>query len=109
MKPPSTSDPNSLAAARSVEKSAPAQRARVFALIEDRGHIAATDISTVLGIDGNSVRPRLVELEAEGRIEKHGKGKTPSGRACHLYRVRVAPVVLLQERAFDLPELVPHG
>lgn len=107
MRPPSHRDPNSLAAAASIRRSSPAQRERVFRAIELSGPLAEYEIGQALGIPGNSTRPRLVELMEDGRIERCGKGRTPSGRSCWLYKTKAKPVVLLQETAFGLPELIP--
>ena len=85
-RPPSTPDPNSLAAAQSVEQTAPAQRKRVLLLIEAIGPLSAEQIQDQLHLAGNSVRPRIVELEQDRLIVKDGQGRTRAGRRCHLYR-----------------------
>lgn len=95
MRPPSTPDPMSLAAAHSVEDTAPVQRYRVLALIDAIGPISAERISEAMGLGGNSIRPRLVELEQDGLVIKDGEGKTRSGRRCHLYRSTLAGIKAL--------------
>lgn len=107
MSPLSHSDPNSLAAAASVRGTVAAQRERVRLAIEEHGPVAEWELDEILGLSGNSTRPRLVELMAQGRIERKGKGKSPSGRSCWLYATARKPEVLVQHRAFDAPELIP--
>jgi predicted ArsR family transcriptional regulator len=57
-------------AARSMLDKAPSVRERVFITIWRTGRMGLTDeeIGDFLGIQGNTVRPRRVELEREGRI-----------------------------------------
>lgn len=106
MSPLSHSDPNSLAAAKSVERSSVVQRQRVLNFIRAGDPVASWQIEEALHLSGNSVRPRIVELMEEGRIERCGHNYTRSGRKAHLYRFAQRPPVLLQDRLFEAPELV---
>ena len=51
-------------------REAPRRRALVFAALVRRGAVGATaeELEVDTGLSGNTVRPRLVELRAEGRI-----------------------------------------
>lgn len=79
----------SLWAARSVRKSAPEQRERVFTFISECAAGATDDeIAVTLGLDGNSVRPRRGELEKQERIRWSGKvRRTRTGRYARVWEV----------------------
>jgi hypothetical protein len=94
-RPPSTPDPNSIAAAVSVELTAPAQRLRVLHVVDTFGPVSAEAIQDALHLGGNSVRPRIVELEQDRLIAKAGQGRTRSGRRCYVYAVTVAGAIAL--------------
>lgn len=84
--PPSTPDPVSKAAAVSVKESAGNLRRAVLMAIVNYGPISAWMLEEGLEMSGDTVRPRLWELERHGMIVKTtAKGTTPSGRACYLY------------------------
>lgn len=73
----------SRAAAESMLAKAPSIRERVFMAIMRTKNVGLTDeqIGMHLGIPGNTVRPRRVELEREGRIcALKVRRKTDSGR-----------------------------
>ena len=87
--PPSQGDENSDAAADSMESLADSKRRQVYELLSESGPLAEWQIERKLGWPGNTVRPRLWELEKAGRITKGpDKNFTPSGRSAWLYRVR---------------------
>lgn len=73
-------------AAVSVRESAPTMREKVYAAIKASPHgLTDEEIGRVLSMQGNSVRPRRVELVGDGarlphRIESAGTRKTRSGR-----------------------------
>ena len=78
----------SKAAAESMVPRAGAQRLRVLRFIQDTKDFGATacEIEGGLGLSGNSVRPRIVELRNAGLIINSGvTRKTPSGRAAQVY------------------------
>jgi ribosomal protein S19E (S16A) len=83
--PPSHDDENSMAAAASIESVAGRTRAQVHAFIQSAGGATEQEIERGTGIGGNTVRPRLRELEDRGLIRKAGKGVTASGRSCWRY------------------------
>lgn len=60
------------AAGAAAAKRAPAIRSTIFAFIKSRGQAGATadEIEKHLNIPGNTVRPRLVELREDFRIER---------------------------------------
>lgn len=67
------------------------QRARVLAHLFACGEHGATaqEIESALGMSGNSVRPRLVELREHGCAEFRGDTrKTTSGRAALVWRAK---------------------
>jgi hypothetical protein len=91
--PPSNGTPTSNEAARRIRPHAAALREQIRAYIEGRGMGGATadEIETMLRIPGNTVRPRLVELVALGRLGLPGVCKlgqqraTRSGRMAEVY------------------------
>jgi transcription initiation factor IIE alpha subunit len=70
----------SYAAARSVRHTAPAQREQVFATLYARGPSTAEELEVVLGLAGNSIRPRLVELRRDGRVVDTGRRRRTQSR-----------------------------
>lgn len=50
-----------------------ARKARVLALITERGQVQNNDVETLLGISDASAERYLHELEQEGRIRQHGE------------------------------------
>ena len=87
--PPSMPDENSEAASDAIEPVAGTLRARVLAAVKEHGPVAEHELERILVTSGNTIRPRLWELERDGRIERHPeKGRTPSGRACWRYIAR---------------------
>jgi hypothetical protein len=82
---PAAPDPRSREAAEGIAPVAGSLRARVLALIVARGVMSEQEVEQALGLPGNTVRPRLWELERDGAIRKADKGTTASGRACWRY------------------------
>lgn len=58
----------SRAAAKAIKDHAPSIRERVYALIAYAGPISDQQIATTLNLAENTVRPRRVELVAEGLV-----------------------------------------
>ena len=83
--PPTTADVMSRAAAASMLDAAGGIRRRVAECISQYGPVAEWRIEEILGIEGNTVRPRIWELRHAKLVESRGSGLTPSGRRCHLY------------------------
>ena len=93
--PPSTPDPNSIAAANSIRSTVDTQRAHVLQVVRDHtpGGVAEWQIVEITGLAGNSVRPRLWELLKLGLVIRRGTNRTPHGRKAYLHHaVTVAPV-----------------
>ena len=85
-----TTRPTSVAAKVAIAPSAAKQRARVFLYILNQGEAGATlnEIEAALGLAGNTVRPRRLELEKKGLVKDSGKRRpTPSGRAAIVWVV----------------------
>lgn len=83
---PTTRDENSTAAASSMLDSAGTIRHKVAQCIAERGPVAEWEIDRILGLSGNTARPRIWELYKTGIVTRDkNKGKTPSGRACWRY------------------------
>jgi hypothetical protein len=71
------------AAARAITSRAATLRARVFVFILEQGERGATleEIEQGMGMPGNTVRPRRVELEEKGWVKDSGMTReTRSGR-----------------------------
>lgn len=85
--PPTTGDENSREAADAIAPDAGTLRDRVLSVIRDRPEgITEWELEEALGLDGNTVRPRLAELEARGMVHREGKKVRPSsGRNTWLY------------------------
>lgn len=49
------------------------------------------DLGRTLGVDGSSIRPRVLELIRAGKIRASGYGRTLAGNKAELLRVRRAP------------------
>lgn len=85
--PPTTGGENSREAAAAVASGTARQRADVLAAIAQRDGVAEWELEGVLAMSGNSIRPRLAELEARGLVHRDGKKVRPSsGRTTWLYR-----------------------
>lgn len=76
----------SRAAALSMYEHAPTQKALVLEAIRAHGPISDQSLAALLGLPENSVRPRRVDLVADGVIEAAGEGRTARGRRCQLWR-----------------------
>ena len=94
---PHSGGSTSKAAARAKASTAAEQRLRVLAAIRQRGDYGATadELEVVLGMLGNSIRPRLVELRGECRrrpdlpvlIQDSGEHRpTRSGRSAVVWK-----------------------
>ena len=71
----------SYAAAVAKRPTAPAQRAQVYATLVASGPLTAEQLEDHLGLSGNSIRPRLVELRRDALVLDTGRRiKTRSGR-----------------------------
>lgn len=84
-------------AAKTVVPVLTTQRRRVLAALL-RGPTTAQGIERITGLAGNSVRPRLRELEALGWVERTGRvvrGEL-TGRRCNELRITAAGVAKLQ-------------
>lgn len=89
---PHNGTPTSKAAAESVSPTtAKTVRNAIYAYIELRGDTGATreEIENHMGIDGNTIRPRVVELINEGRvIGTDMQRKTSNGRNAEVLVVK---------------------
>jgi hypothetical protein len=86
--PPSVPIDTSEEAAANVEKKAGAQRYTVLQMLESTGGLTADAISVRTGWDGNTVRPRLWELEQQSLVRKTGaKRKTRTGSPARVYEI----------------------
>lgn len=77
-------------AARSSPRPAATQRRRVFLHLLHSGSLGATleEIEQALGMPGNTVRPRRIELEAKNLVKDSGSTRpTASGRAAVVWIV----------------------
>lgn len=76
----------SIAAAESVQGSAAIDRERILDAVRASGMgLTRDEISERTGINPNTVRPRCVELIANGRLEELGEiRRTASGRAARV-------------------------
>ena len=70
----------SVAAAESIKPDASTLRERVYRCILTCGPITDEGIQAALAMDGNTERPRRVELERLRRICQQGTKKTSKGR-----------------------------
>jgi hypothetical protein len=88
---PHNGTPTSKDAAADIREHAPTLRAKVLAFVASRGFhgAAAYEIESALEMDGNTVRPRIVELREHGAIvPAEFTRKTPSGRRAVVWRLR---------------------
>lgn len=71
-----------------VEPCAHIQRGRILDVIRHCGVLGITceSLCNFTGINANSTRPRLIELERDGWIERVPGGRTYHGNKCKLYR-----------------------
>ena len=76
--PPSVCVDTSEAAAQRVRKDTAYWRAEIYAVIKNRGGATEREIEEALGLSGNTVRPRLWELE----------GNAPAGRPVRVPVIR---------------------
>ncbi len=75
------SSDTSYAAAVAKRPTAPAQRQQVYATLVASGPLTAEQICEHLGLDGSSVRPRLIELRNQGDVLDTGqRRRTRAGR-----------------------------
>jgi len=77
-------------AAADIREHASGLRARVLAFIASRGSYGATaqEIENALGMNGSTVRPRLVELRENGCVRDDlDTRKTASGRNAAVWRL----------------------
>jgi predicted transcriptional regulator len=85
---PSVPVDTSVAAAEAIRPSAAAIRERVADLVSRCGDFGATEqeIEAALALPGNTVRPRLWELEKAGQVVKSIKTRpTRAGRQARVY------------------------
>jgi hypothetical protein len=88
--PATNGTPTSNAAADAIAPVSGAIRRKVLDFVRDAGSAGATsdEIERGLGLGGSTVRPRLVELRVQHRIEDSGRTRpTASGRAAVVWRV----------------------
>lgn len=95
--PPHNGIDTSESAANAIAGKAEAIRQQVYALIVDRGGLTSDEIQSITGLDGNTVRPRLWELEGNpvdsGRqrliYKSETKRMTRGGRPARVYKAVV--------------------
>lgn len=98
--------PTSIAARASLGSAARTQRQQVFLHLLKCGSMGATlnELEAALGISGNTVRPRRLELEQSGLIEDSGlRRPTPSGRQAVVWVVKSAVVLAVKSKLKGLP------
>jgi len=92
--PPHNGIDTSEAAANAVAGKAEAIRQQVYKLVVERGSLTSDEIQALTGLDGNTVRPRLWELEGNpitsGRqrlvYKSDDKRMTRSGKPARVYK-----------------------
>lgn len=92
--PPHSHVDTSEAAANAIAGKAEALRQQIYALIVERGGLTSDEIQSITGTDGNTVRPRLWELEGNpvdsGRqrlvYKSDDKRLTRSGKLARVYK-----------------------
>lgn len=92
--PPHSHVDTSEAAANAIAGKAEALRTQIYQLIVERGGLTSDEIQAITGTDGNTVRPRLWELEgnplASGRqrliYKSDDKRMTRSGKLARVYK-----------------------
>ncbi len=80
--------PTSKASAKRIRPMVPGQKKTIFDLVLSVGRqgLTAEQISDETGISGDSVRPRLLCLEREGRIRRSGRTrKTKAHREAEIW------------------------
>lgn len=76
----------SAVAARSMDDHTAGLRGTILALLVEQGPLTSQEIEDRTGLEGNTVRPRLVELRAFGRVRDSGRTRlTRSGREAVLW------------------------
>jgi predicted transcriptional regulator len=86
--PPSVNVDTSRVAAAAIAPAARSLRLRVLRVVAQRGGATCEEVCLLLGLDGNTVRPRLWELERAGVITKSDlRVPTRSGGKARAYRV----------------------
>ena len=79
----------SIDAAHSVKVSAKSLREKVFIAIKDSWHgLTDQELCAVTGLEGNTVRPRRVELHQAHRIQSAGQRRTKSGRLATVWVIK---------------------
>lgn len=74
-------------AAASIRRHLPALESRVLVFIAGRDGTTNDEIELALGMNGSTVRPRVVELRARGLVEDSGvRRPTRSGRPAIVWR-----------------------
>lgn len=73
-------------AAEAVEPRTGTQRRRVYDLIRETGGCTDIDCQRVLGLDGNTERPRRVELVEAGLVRDSGERRRVNGRRMIIWR-----------------------
>jgi predicted ArsR family transcriptional regulator len=84
-----SNDTTSLAAAKACRSKT--GRALVFAALKkNRCGLTAQQIEDVTGLSGDTIRPRLLELQEAGSVEKlDATRRTRANREAHIYKARV--------------------
>lgn len=80
--PPYSRPGTSFDAAEAIRPHVAGQRATILDYLKDFGPASAETLAAVLGMPGDSVRPRLVELRKLHLVKEHGEGITRNGRRC---------------------------
>lgn len=80
------------AAAVAKQPTAARQREYVYAVLRERGGMTQEQLSDLTRLSGDSVRPRLVELRAEGRVVDGGRRLTRAGRFAVVWLAIEQPV-----------------
>lgn len=85
--PPSVAIATSEEAASAIRPHAATLRRQVFLALVAYDGLTCAEVCDRLALDGNTVRPRLWELEGQGLICRTDERRpTPSGRAANVYR-----------------------
>lgn len=80
--PPYSRPGTSFEAAEAIRPHVAGQRATILDYLMNFGPASAETLATMLGMPGDSVRPRLVELRKLKLVREHGEGLTAKGRRC---------------------------
>ena len=73
-------------AAQSMSHRAPSLRERVYLMLQARP-MTDEELVHALGVKGDTVRPRRIELVAQNRVMMVGKRRTESGRNASVWGV----------------------